>query len=84
MKIRIVKTASGAKAVQVVRYENNKRLIVQHVGSARMRIKTDNGYLICSYSSVRYRKDLYEMNKLVEKAKQVVEKPFRSKKAKFY
>lgn len=28
-----------------------------------IRIKTDNGYLICSYSSVRYRKDKYEMDR---------------------
>lgn len=48
-----------------------------------IRIKTDNGYLICSFSSVRYRKDLYEMNKQIEKAKHVVEKPSKSKKLKF-
>jgi transposase len=30
-------------------------------------IKTDNGYLICAYSSVRYRKDKYEMEKQIEK-----------------
>ena len=48
-----------------------------------IRIKTDNGYLICSYSSVRYRKDLYEMNKQIEKAKQVIEQPSKSKKLKF-
>lgn len=34
MKIRVVKTASNAKAVQVVRYQNNKRIILQHIGSA--------------------------------------------------
>lgn len=34
MKIRVVKTASKAKAVQVVRYQNNKRIILQHIGSA--------------------------------------------------
>lgn len=28
--------------------------------------ETDNGYLICSYSSVRYRKDGYEMKKQLE------------------
>lgn len=38
-----------------------------------IRLKTDNGYLICSYSSVRYRKDLYEMNKQIDKARQVVQ-----------
>ena len=34
MKIRVVKTASKAKAVQAVRYQNNKRIIVRHFGSA--------------------------------------------------
>lgn len=34
MKIRVVKTASGASAVQVVQYKNNKRVIVQHIGSS--------------------------------------------------
>lgn len=48
-----------------------------------IRIKTDNGYLICSYSSVRYRKDKYEMVKQVEKAKQVIEKPSKGRKLKF-
>lgn len=48
-----------------------------------IRIKTDNGYLICSYSSLRYRKDLYEMNKQVEKAKQIIERPSKQKKVKF-
>jgi transposase len=48
-----------------------------------IRIKTDLGYLICSYSSVRYRKDLYEMNKQIEKAKQIVETPSKTKKVKF-
>ena len=48
-----------------------------------IRIKTELGYLICSYSSVRYRKDLYEMNKQIEKAKQAIEKPSKTKKLKF-
>ena len=56
--------------------------IVREDGKS-IRIKTDNGYLICSYSSVRYRKDLYEMNKQIEKAKQVIEQPSKSKKLKF-
>ena len=34
MKIRVVKTASQAKAVQIVRYQNNKRIVLQHIGSA--------------------------------------------------
>jgi len=48
-----------------------------------IRIKTDNGYLVCSYSSVRYRKDKYEMEKQIEKARQVVENPSINKKLKF-
>lgn len=48
-----------------------------------IRIKTENGYLICSFSSVRYRKDKYEMEKQIEKAKQVISKPSKSKKTKF-
>lgn len=56
--------------------------IVRQDGKS-IRIKTELGYLICSYSSVRYRKDLYEMNKQIEKAKQVVEVPSKSRKLKF-
>lgn len=48
-----------------------------------IRIKTNQGDLICSYSSVRYRKDLYEMNKQIEKAKQVIAHPSKSRKLKF-
>lgn len=33
--IRTVKTTSGATAVQVVRYQNRKRIVVKHIGSAR-------------------------------------------------
>lgn len=48
-----------------------------------IRIKTEHGCLICSYSSVRYRKDKYEMERQIEKAKQVIEKPSQSKRLKF-
>lgn len=48
-----------------------------------IRIKTELGYLICSYSAVRYRKDLYEMNKQIERAKQVIETPSKGKRLKF-
>jgi glycosyltransferase 2 family protein len=34
MRIRVVKTASNTKAVQAVRYQNNKRIIVRHLGSS--------------------------------------------------
>lgn len=48
-----------------------------------IRVKTDNGYLICSYSSVRYRKDTYEMKKQIEKAKALISNPGKSKRLKF-
>jgi hypothetical protein len=38
MKIRVVKTASKAQAVQVVLYQNNKRIILQHIGSAHTEV----------------------------------------------
>jgi transposase len=48
-----------------------------------IRIKTDNGYLICSYSSVRYRNYRYEMEKQIGKAKLVIANPSKGKKMKF-
>jgi len=33
-KIRVVGTSSGASAVQVTRYENRKRILYKHIGSA--------------------------------------------------
>lgn len=47
------------------------------------RIKTDNGYLVCSYSSVRHRKDKYELEKQIEKAKFIIDHPSKNKKLKF-
>lgn len=34
LKIRKVQTASGATAVQIIRYEHGKRIVVRHIGSA--------------------------------------------------
>lgn len=48
-----------------------------------IRLKTNNGYLICAFSSVRYRKDKHEMEKQIEKAKAIVETPSKGKKVKF-
>jgi transposase len=48
-----------------------------------IRIETDKGYLICSFSSTRYRKDKYEMGKQIEKAKQVINHPSKGKRLKF-
>jgi hypothetical protein len=48
-----------------------------------IRLETDNGYLICSYSSIRYRKDKFEMEKQIEKAKTVIDNPSKNKRLKF-
>lgn len=48
-----------------------------------IRIWTELGYLICSYSSLRYRKDKHEMEKQIEKAKRIVDNPSKNKKLKF-
>lgn len=48
-----------------------------------IRFKTDNGDLICSFSSLRYRKDEYEMKKQIERAQQTIKQPSKAKKLKF-
>jgi hypothetical protein len=35
LRTRVVKTASGASAVQVIYYRNRRRVIFKHIGSAR-------------------------------------------------
>lgn len=46
MKMLIVRTASQAKAVQIVRYQNNKRIILQHIGSAHIEAELDGLIII--------------------------------------
>ncbi len=48
-----------------------------------IRLKTDNGYLICSFSKQRYKKDKYEMDKQIEKAKMLLDQPSKTSKIKF-
>lgn len=48
-----------------------------------IRTNTDKGFLICSYSNLRYRKDKYEMEKQIEKAKKIINQPSKNKKVKF-
>ena len=48
-----------------------------------VRIKTSNGYLICSFSSTRYRKDRYEMERQIEKAREAIKTPARNRRLKF-
>ena len=48
-----------------------------------LRFKTENGFLICSFSSLRYRKDKHEMQKQIDRAKQALKQPSKNKKLKF-
>jgi transposase len=48
-----------------------------------IRLKTNKGYLVCSYSQVRAKKDEYEMNKQIERAEKLVQTPSKLKKVKF-
>jgi hypothetical protein len=63
----------------IVRIDKN----ISREDGKSIRMKTGNGYLICSYSSVRYRKDKHEMEKQIEKAKYIVSNPSKNKKIKF-
>jgi len=58
------------------------RSIIRQDGKS-IRITTDDRQLICSYSSIRYRKDKHEMEKQIEKAKYIIANPAKSKKMKF-
>jgi hypothetical protein len=46
-------------------------------------LRTVHGDLICGYSSLRHRKDKYEMDKQIEKAKFFIDNPAKNKKLKF-
>jgi len=48
-----------------------------------IRLHTDKGYLICSFSNARYRKDKYEMEKQILKAQTIIKSPSKNNKAKF-
>jgi hypothetical protein len=48
-----------------------------------IRLNTDKGHLICSFSNARYRKDRYEMEKQILKAQNIIKSPSKSTKAKF-
>lgn len=48
-----------------------------------IRINTDKGFLICSFSKKRYGKDKFEMDKQLEKAKKLLTQPSKVKNVKF-
>lgn len=48
-----------------------------------IRLQTNNGYLICSFSKKRYSKDKYEMQKQIDKAQGLLDQPSKVRKVKF-
>ncbi|GHV58176.1 MULTISPECIES: IS1634 family transposase [Hydrotalea] len=48
-----------------------------------IRLKTENGYLICSFSKKRYNKDKFEMNRQIERAKLMLTQPSKMKRVKY-
>ncbi|HSH52204.1 MAG TPA: IS1634 family transposase [Bacteroidales bacterium] len=51
--------------------------------SANIRLETKLGYLICDFSKKRFTKDKFEMEKQINKAKQLINQPGKTKKIKF-
>lgn len=47
------------------------------------RLSTDNGFLICSFSQTRFRKDKHEMEKQIARANILIQQPSKNRKTKF-
>lgn len=56
---------------------------IKHEDGKIIRLHTDKGHLICSFSNKRYRKDKYEMEKQILKAQSIIKSPSKNTKAKF-
>ena len=56
---------------------------IQREDGKTIRLHTDKGILICSFSSTRYRKDKYELDKQIVKAQNIIKTPSKNTKAKF-
>jgi transposase len=53
------------------------------VNGAITRLKSKHGDLVCDFSSERYKKELHDLNKLIQKAQELVAKQSSGTKAKF-
>ena len=53
------------------------------VNGATIRLQSKHGDLICDFSQKRYKKELYDLNKLIQKAQELVAKQSSGNKAKF-
>lgn len=56
---------------------------LERVDQKTMRTQTPHGTLVCGFSKKRYTKDLSDMNKQIEKAKQQVDMPGKIRRTKF-
>lgn len=59
----------------------NQQLIRQD--GQLIRVRTENGFLICSFSQTRFRKDRHEMDKQIARANVFIQHPSRNRKTKF-
>jgi hypothetical protein len=53
------------------------------VNGASIRLQSKHGDLICDFSQKRYKKELYDLKKLIQKAQELVAKQSSGNKAKF-
>lgn len=56
---------------------------LQRTDGSIIRLKTDKGYLICSFSQKRYNKDKYEMQKRIARAKSLLGQPSKVKRIQY-
>lgn len=66
----IVGARLGNASMSLIREVSQK---LDRADGACLKIPTDEGFLICHYSAARYAKDKHEMERQMEKAKQILE-----------
>lgn len=84
LRVNNLKYIVGARLGNITHqlFEKIDQIMVRQDGQT-IRIPTAKGFLVCSYSSVRFRKDKYEMEKQIKKAELLVANPSKNKKTKF-
>lgn len=76
----IVGARLGNTAIDLLE-EIDKRLIRED--GNLVRLKTEKGFLICSFSQSRYNKDKHDMNRQIEKANALLNQPSKTARVKF-
>lgn len=76
----IVGARLGNISAEMLKTIDNK---LHRTDGSVIRLKTDNGFLICSFSKKRFNKDKYEMNKQIDRAKLMLSQPSKVKKVKY-